>query len=81
MKRIKVKPSEPGLKVLDDMGRQIPAEGKEVKNTIHIRRRIKDGSLEVMKSTTASSAPGRASHGSKSSKTSQAKSEKSGGKD
>ena len=49
MKKIQVKPSKPGLIVYDDFNRQIPAEGKLVKDTIHIRRRIKEGSLDIVK--------------------------------
>ena len=48
MQRIKVKPTKPGLVVLDELSRQIPADGKVVNKTIHIVRRIKEGSLEVM---------------------------------
>ena len=53
MQRIKVKPTKPGLVVLDELSRQIPAKGKVVNKTIHIVRRIKEGSLEVMKESWA----------------------------
>ena len=45
MKKIVVKPRSPKVVVLDDNGRQIPAEGKEVRLTPHIVRRMKDGDL------------------------------------
>ena len=51
-KLIEVKPSDPKLVVYDENGRRIPAEGKTLKRSPFIVRRLKDGSLvEVTKQT------------------------------
>lgn len=47
MKRIFVKPSAPGLVVLDENGVQIPADGKEIWKSTYISRAIKAGELVV----------------------------------
>lgn len=45
MREITVKPSRPGLRVLDENNREYPANGKTVKRTPWVIRRLRDGDL------------------------------------